>query len=110
MQMQTSLAAHNPCLIYFRSDDTVADIERTCAKRGEEWRNYVVSALEQTAYAQSHNLTGYVGIMEMLRRYGEVSNRAAQLWRFPKLVLPSDPASYADRDKTILEWVLDAKE
>jgi hypothetical protein len=104
-RLQTVLASVNPALIYFETSAPDAALRSIMAKRGPEWTRYVVQSLEQTPYAAARELRGVEGILRMLQNYAVLMDQAVRQWQFPKLVLPSNPDSYAQRDQEMDTWL-----
>jgi hypothetical protein len=104
-ELQETIATAHPRLIYFQESLRGETLRAATAKRGQEWLQYIVKALEPSPYAQAHGLVGPERITRMLDAYGEFSDEVATRWRYPKLVLESLPISYSDREGLIRDWI-----
>jgi hypothetical protein len=104
--LQDVLDPLDPGLIYFESPDAAAAIGAAFSLRGQEWTQYVVSALEGTAFAQARGLSGIDCALQMFRVYGALLPELVGSWRFKRLVLPARTTSFEERDRLLLEWSL----
>lgn len=102
--VQEAMQHLKPLLVYFHEYEPAEAILEISERRGPEWTNYVVGALEQSPYMQARGLRGLTGVAQMMVRYNELLRTAVQTWWFPKLVLTSRPPSYEDRNNEILTW------
>ena len=104
--LQEALAPWNPALVFLQSDDPAQAVLSAAELRGPEWTKYLVTALEKSPVATANRWTGLKGVTEIFKFYGELANGLVQSWPFPKLILPAQPGSYAQRDAECFTWAL----
>jgi len=106
--LQEALAPWSPALVFLRSEDPARAILSAAELRGPQWTEYIVNALEKSPVATANGWTGLSGVAEIFKAYGELVDELVERWRFPKLILPAKPESYAQRDTDCFAWALGA--
>ena len=104
LDVQTALKPLAPALVFFEEKDPVPALERILEHRGEQWADYIISALEGSPYAVNRSLKSRDGIIRMFCDYNDLSNRLVASWSMDHIILPARPQDYAARDAAILEY------
>jgi hypothetical protein len=105
--LQDRLASARPRLIYFEERDPVPAVEGIARQRGSAWEAYLVEAVNQSPWMRARALSGTEGARQMLVEYARLSNRLADLWRFPILKLPARPENYEARTEALVRWAME---
>jgi hypothetical protein len=104
--LQERLSSVEPRLIYLRESDPRKALSEIIEKRGPAWESYVVEAFSHFPWMRSRGLSGIKGVSQLFVQYSAAIDRLVAMWRFPCLALPARPASYEERQKMLVRWLV----
>ena len=79
------LEPHNPFLVMLRFSGGEERVRLVCERRGEQWTQYIVDFVANTAYGKARGLVGFEGALALFNAYITALDVWSETWPYRRL-------------------------
>jgi len=98
-------ACLNPVVIYFHQEDVESAVRANWQRRGEVWKNSIVSRDEKSLFCTNRNLSGEIASLKFWQEISEIASELFAELTFPKIQLESSKPDWQNFRTQILDFL-----
>jgi len=99
------VACLNPVVIYFHQEDLESALRANWQRRGEVWKNTIVSRDEKRLFCTNRNLSGEIASIKSWQEISTIANELFAELTFPKIQLENSKPDWRNIRKQILDFL-----
>jgi deoxyadenosine/deoxycytidine kinase len=104
-EVQQLVRQLNPVLIYFHQIDPANSLRRTCAIRGPEFEQELLTNMESFPYLKSRNLKGLDGLSQLWLQSQQITDQLFEEYTIRKVAIENSTGNWTDYYQRILDFL-----